>query len=127
MLIKVETPDAPKPIGPYSQAVRAGQFLFISGTLAVDPATGQLLGESVEEQTEQVLKNIEAILSDQGLTFENVVKCEVYLKDITGFTGMNRVYATRFTHAVKPARQGMQVGALPLNALVEISCIAFYP
>lgn len=82
-------------------------------------------GDTVEDQTSQVLNNIEAILEAQGLTFQDVVKTEVYLKDMNDFKSMNAVYAQRFSHAIKPARQAMQVAKLPLDALVEISCIAF--
>jgi 2-iminobutanoate/2-iminopropanoate deaminase len=126
-IVKVTTDQAPKAIGPYSQAIRAGHYLFVSGQLSIDPATGKLTGDTIEEQTQQVLNNIEAILNAQGLTFEHVVKSEVYLKDLRDFQGMNGVYATRFSHDTKPARQAMQVARLPLDALVEISCIAFIP
>ena len=124
-IIEVSTDQAPKAIGPYSQAVRAGQYLFISGQLGVDPATGQMKGSTIEEQTDQVLNNIEAILNAEGLTFENVVKSEVYLKDLNDFKAMNAIYAARFSQNVKPARQAMQVARLPLDAMIEISCIAY--
>lgn len=124
---EVVTDKAPKAIGPYSQGVLAGQFLFVSGQLAIDPATGQMMGQTIEAQTTQVLNNIEAILRVQGLTLANVVKSEVYLKNMDDFKSMNKVYAERFVHAIKPARQAMQVARLPLDALVEISCIAFVP
>jgi 2-iminobutanoate/2-iminopropanoate deaminase len=123
----VFTDNAPKAIGPYSQAVRTDNYLFISGQLARDPVTDTLIGDSAAEQTEQILRNIGAILHAQGLTFEHIVKAEVYLKDIRDFQAMNGVYGTYFSHAVKPARQAMQVAKLPLDALVEISCIAFIP
>lgn len=126
-IIEVRTEEAPSVIGPYSQGVQAGQYLFISGQLAIEPASNKLIGSAIEEQTCQVLNNIESILRAQGLSLKNVVKAEVYLKDMNDFKGMNTVYAERFSHAVKPARQAMQVAKLPLDALVEISCIAFIP
>ncbi len=124
---EITTPDAPKAIGPYSQAIRAGEYLFLSGQIALDPMTGKLHGNTIEEQTNQVLRNIEAILASQGLTTENVVRAEVYLKDLADFKAMNGVYGEHFSGITKPARQCMQVAKLPLDALVEISCIAFIP
>jgi 2-iminobutanoate/2-iminopropanoate deaminase len=126
-LIQVSTEEAPKAIGPYSQGIRAGQFLYISGQVPLDPVSSQMAGTTIEEQTLQVLNNIEAILRAQGLTFEHVVKSEVYLKNMDDFKAMNAIYAEKFSHAIKPARQAMQVGKLPLDALVEISCIAYIP
>ncbi len=121
---KVETLLAPKAIGPYSQAVAAGEFLFVSGQIPIDPKEGKIVDYTIQGQTEQVLKNIEAILQEMGLGFVDVVKTEVYLKDMGDFSKMNEVYAQKFSHPIKPARQAMQVGKLPLDALVEISCIA---
>src|SRR5215210_3377064 len=89
---KIATDQAPKAIGPYSQAICAGAYLFVSGQIAIDPASGKLAGETIEEQTKQVLKNMEAILITQGLTLENVVKTEVYLKDLKDFSAMNNIY-----------------------------------
>lgn len=126
-LAGVKTEKAPKAIGPYSQAVLAGPFLFVSGQLAIDPITNKLTGANIEEQTLQVLKNIEAILAEQGLTFENVVKSEVFLKNMNDFNGMNRIYSEKFIYDIKPARQAVEVAKLPLDGLVEISCIAFVP
>jgi 2-iminobutanoate/2-iminopropanoate deaminase len=126
-LIQIATDQAPKAIGPYSQAVRAGSYLFISGQIAIDPTTSKLTGLTIEEQTKQVLKNMEAILDAQGLSFENVVKTEVYLKDLKDFQAMNSVYAESFSYAIKPARATVQISKLPLDALVEISCVAFIP
>lgn len=124
-ITEVRTEEAPQAIGPYSQAVQAGQYIFVSGQLAIDPASNKLVGSTIGEQTSQVLNNIESILRAQGLTLRDVVKAEVYLKDMNDFKGMNLVYAERFSSAVKPARQAMQVAKLPLDALIEISCIAF--
>jgi len=126
-IAQVMTDQAPKAIGPYSQAVHAGPYLFISGQIAIDPALGKLAGETIEEQTRQVLKNIEGILAAEGLTLENVVKTDVYLKDLKDFQAMNGIYAEKFSHPVKPARATVQISKLPLDALVEICCIAFLP
>ena len=127
LLAEVKTEKAPKALGPYSQAVLAGPFLFVSGQLAIDPITNKLTGTNIEEQTLQVLKNIEAILAAQGLTFENVVKSEVFLKNMNDFNGMNRIYSEKFIYDIKPARQAVEVAKLPLDGLVEISCIALVP
>ena len=94
---QIATDRAPKAIGPYSQAVRAGDYLLISGQLSIDPTTGTLIGANAEEQTRQVLKNIEAILHAAGVTFEHVVKTEVYLKNLDDFQAMNTVYAQTFS------------------------------
>ena len=126
-IVEVRTDEAPQVIGPYSQAIQAGQYLFISGQLAIDPISNKLIGTKIEEQTCQALNNIESILRAQDLALKDVVKVEVYLKDMNDFKGMNSIYAERFSHDVKPARQAMQVAKLPLDALVEISCIAFIP
>lgn len=126
-LKKIETALAPKAIGPYSQAVQAGSYLFISGQIPIDPLTGKITASTIEEQTTQVLENIKAILKEAGLTLEQVVKTEVYLKDMQDFAAMNTIYASYFTHAIKPARQAMQVGKLPMDVRVEISAIAFAP
>lgn len=124
---QITTDQAPQAIGPYCQAIKAGDYLFISGQLAIDPTTGTLIGHNAEEQTRQVLQNIKAILFAADATFEHVVKAEVYLKNLDDFQAMNKVYAEAFSHAVKPARQAMQVAKLPRDALVEISCIAYIP
>lgn len=121
------TEQAPKAIGPYSQAICAGAYVFVSGQIALDPATGKLVGESIEDQTRQVLKNIEAILVAQGLSLEDVVKTEVYLKDLKDFAAMNGIYGERFTYPIKPARATVQISKLPFDALLEISCVAYIP
>ena len=121
----MKTTAAPKIVGPYSQAVRAGQYLFVSGQLGVDPNTGKLLGNTIEEQTRQALNNVEAILQSAGLSLKHVVRADVYLKDMNDVQGMNAVYAERFSQAIKPARTSLQVASLPHGGLVEITCIAF--
>ena len=120
----IHSDHAPEAIGPYSQAVEAqGAICFVSGQLPIDPATGQFAGDSIEEQTEQALKNIQAILEAGGLTMANVVKTTVLLKDIADFGAMNDVYA-RFFERECPARAAFQVAAIPKGALVEIEAVA---
>jgi 2-iminobutanoate/2-iminopropanoate deaminase len=121
---KVETEEAPKAIGPYSQAVLAGDLLFVSGQLPIDPKTGKVVQDEIEIQTYQVLNNIEAILKCAELGFEDVVKTEIYMKDLQEFTQVNAIYAKFFSSEIKPARQTMQVAKLPLDVRIEISCIA---
>ncbi len=124
---KIETPEAPKAIGPYSQAVWAPPFLFISGQLPIDPATGKLVGSEIRQQIHQVLNNLEAILKASGCSFQEVVRCDLFLKDLNDFALVNEEYGKRLTQAVPPARQTIQVARLPLEALIEISCIARIP
>jgi 2-iminobutanoate/2-iminopropanoate deaminase len=124
MLKEINTDKAPKAIGPYSQAVQAGQFLFVSGQIPINPKTGKVDEGTIEWQTRQVFANIEAVLQAAGLTLNDVAKCEVYLKDMQDFQAMNAIYAEKFTGPIKPARQAMQVGKLPMDVRVEISCFA---
>ena len=121
----IDTDNAPKAIGPYSQAIAAGPFLFISGQLPVDPKAGKVTASTIEEQTRQVIDNIEAILIADGLTLKNVVKADVFLKDLQDFPYMNVIYAERFSHAEKPARLTVQVAKLPMDVRIEITCIAY--
>jgi 2-iminobutanoate/2-iminopropanoate deaminase len=117
------TDRGPKPIGPYSQAVRANGFLFISGQVAFDPATGEFVGTTAAEQTQRVLENIKAILEASGSNLHHVVKTTVFLKDMNDFAAMNEVYGRYFT-AAPPARSTIQVARLPKDAIVEIEVIA---
>ena len=121
---QINTPKAPQPIGPYSQAVLADHFLFISGQIALDPEYKTILASTVHDQTKRVLDSIEAILIAAQLSWRHVVKVDIYLKDLNDFEEMNQVYIHRFPHTVKPARQVIQAARLPLDALIEISCIA---
>ncbi len=114
--------NAPAAIGPYSQAVDLGSLVFTSGQIALDPATGELVEGGIVPQTEQVFRNIEAILTAAGMTTENVVKTVVYLADINDFGTVNQIYARHFSGDC-PARSAVQVAALPKGALVEIECI----
>ncbi len=119
----VLTDRGPKPIGPYSQGVRANGFLFISGQVAFDPVTSQITGTDAAQQTQRVLENLKAILEAGGSNFHHVVKTTVFLKDMNDFAAMNEVYARYFT-AAPPARSTVQVARLPKDALVEIEVIA---
>ena len=119
----VKTSKAPKAVGPYSQAVKVGNWLFISGQIAINPEMGKLEGKTVAEQTERVLKNIVEILREAGFSLKNVVKTTVYLKNIEDFAEMNGVYA-KFFGKHRPARATVEVSNLPLGALVEIEAIA---
>ncbi len=122
----IETEHAPKANGPYSQAIAAGPFLFISGQIPIDPKIGKIVSSTIEEQTEQVISNIKAILAAEGLTLEHVVKADVFLKDMQDFQQMNAVYAEHFSHTAKPARLTVQVAKLPLDVRIEITCIAYH-
>lgn len=121
--IAIHTDNAPAAIGPYSQAVQAGNTIYISGQLPIDPATGAFAGEDITAQTRQSLNNIKAILTEAGADMSNVVKTTVLLANIADFAAMNAVYAEFFT-APFPARAAFQAAALPRNALVEIECVA---
>lgn len=127
MINKIESLDAPRVIGPYSQAVLAGQLLFISGQLPINPKTSKIESPDIDKQTTQVLANLEAILKKANLTFKNVVRAEIYLKDLSDFSTVNEIYGKYFPFDIKPARQTMQVAKLPMDARIEISCIAFKP
>lgn len=118
----VHTPQAPKAIGPYSQANAINGMLFVSGQVPVDPNTGKVV-EGITAQTEQVMKNIGSILTEAGFTFNDVVKCTCFLSDMENFSAMNEVYAKYFPEN-PPARAAFGVVKLPLGALVEIDCIA---
>lgn len=118
------TKQAPAAIGPYSQGIRADKFVFISGQLPIDPATGEFAGDDIKAQTKQSLTNISNILASDGLTMADVVKTTVLLKNISDFAAMNEVYAT-FFEGDCPARAAFEVAALPKDALVEIEAIAY--
>ncbi|MBR1781391.1 MAG: RidA family protein [Oscillospiraceae bacterium] len=118
----IYTKNAPDAVGPYSQAVRVGNLTITYGQIPLDPATNQLVEGGIEAQTERVLRNLEAVLAEAGLTFDDVIKTTVFLADIGDFAAMNEVYA-RFFSAPYPARSAVQVAALPKGARVEIECI----
>ena len=119
----VSTSNAPLPIGPYSQAVKVGQTLYVSGQIALDPVTNQLITNDISEETNQVMMNIQAVLDAAGLSFSNVVKCSIFVNDMGNFAAVNEVYGQFFTEN-PPARETVEVSKLPKNVNVEISCIA---
>jgi 2-iminobutanoate/2-iminopropanoate deaminase len=123
MRTAVSTDGAPKAIGPYSQAIRAGSLLFLSGQIPIDPATGQMVDGDITQQTQRVFKNLEAILTAAGASFDNVVRTTVYLADMGDFAAMNEVYAAHVGEA-PPARSTVEVAKLPSGALVEIEAVA---
>jgi 2-iminobutanoate/2-iminopropanoate deaminase len=119
----ISTKQGPQAMGPYSQAIRANGFVFVAGQIPLDPATGQLIEGDVRQQTERVLKNLEAILTAAGTAIEKAVKTTVFLKNMSDFAAMNEVYARHFT-SQPPARSTVEVSQLPRNVLVEIDVIA---
>ena len=123
-LTKVETAKAPAAIGPYSQAIKAGDFLYCSGQVPLIPATGELAAGGIEKQTRQSLDNLQQVLSEAGVDFNSVVKTTIYLTDLGDFAIVNDIYAG-YCGAVAPARATVQVAALPKGALVEIDAIAY--
>ncbi|MDT3403863.1 RidA family protein [Mucilaginibacter terrae] len=120
----VNTSNAPAPIGPYNQAVWAGNILFMSGQIALDAATGELVLTDIPTETRKVLENIKAVLTEAGLDFSNIVKAQIFLKDLGDFAVVNEIYSTYFTGNY-PARDTIQVAALPKNVNVEISVVAY--
>lgn len=119
----VSTPNAPRAIGPYSQAIKANGFIFVSGQVAFDPATGNLISGGIEQQTEQVMKNLSAILQAAGSSWDKVVKTTVFLKNMSEFGQMNEVYG-KFLKNAPPARSTVEVARLPRDVSVEIDVIA---
>ena len=119
----ITTTNAPAPIGPYSQAVQAGNFLFVSGQVAINPENGELNIGNIEEETHQVMRNLKAVLLEAGLTFDNVVKSTIFLSDMGTFAQVNEIYGQYFSTDF-PARETVQVSVLPKNVNVEISVIA---
>ena len=124
MKVIVKTDNAPAPIGPYNQAVWAGNMLFVSGQVALNPQTGQLVMDDIETETRQVMNNIKAILTEAGVDFSHVVKTSIFLSDMGTFSRVNEVYGSYFTDNY-PARETVQVSVLPRNVNIEISVIAY--
>jgi 2-iminobutanoate/2-iminopropanoate deaminase len=123
----ISTKTAPAAIGPYSQAVRTGGFVFLSGQIPLLPGTGQMIEGGIEPQVERVLDNLGAVLQAAGLTFDHVVKTTIYLTDLGDFQKVNEAYGKRFSRSPQPARSTVQVAALPRGARVEIDAIAVMP
>ncbi len=120
---KIVTKNAPSPIGPYSQAIRANGFIFVSGQIPIDPASGAIVGSDIAAQTRQVMKNLTAILEDAGSGLEKIVRASIFLTNLDDFTKLNEVYS-EYLGESKPARATVQVARLPKEALVEIEVIA---
>jgi 2-iminobutanoate/2-iminopropanoate deaminase len=123
----IATKTAPAAIGPYSQAVRASGFVFLSGQIPLDPGTGTIIEGGIVEQTERVLENLGAVLKAAGLTFDHVAKTTIFLTDLGDFQVVNEIYGKRFSKSPQPARSTVQVSALPRGAKVEIDAIAVMP
>lgn len=125
-LTRISTSHAPAAIGPYSQAIRTGEFVYVSGQIALDPANGELAGDDIQAQTHRVAQNLQAILTNAGASLASVVKTTVFLARMSDFQAMNAVYATYFEGPgrVAPARSTVAVAELPRKALVEIECVA---
>ncbi len=118
----VSTDNAPAAIGPYSQAIQYGDLLFVSGQIAMDPKTGNLIEGDIEVQTKQVLENVKAIIEETGMTLQNVLKCSCFLKNMEDFVKFNSVYNSYFAESL-PARETVEVGRLPKDVIVEVSAI----
>ena len=120
----IETKNAPAPVGPYNQAILHKDTLYISGQIAINPATGDLVLDNIETETHQVMNNIKAVLTEAGLTFEAVLKCSIFISDMADYGKINAVYAEYFDEATAPARELVEVACLPKNVNIEISVIA---
>jgi 2-iminobutanoate/2-iminopropanoate deaminase len=120
----IETSNAPAPVGPYNQAIEHSNTLYISGQIAIDPASGTLVMDTIENETRQVMTNLGAILKEAGYTFETIVKCSVFVKDMNMYSRINAVYSEFFNDDTAPARELVEVGNLPKFVNVEISAIA---
>ena len=120
----INTPSAPSPVGPYNQSVKSGGTLYLSGQIAIDQATGQLVTDTIEAETHQVIKNIGYVLDAAGMSYENIVKCSVFVADMHMYSRINAVYAEYFDEETAPARELVEVANLPKFVNVEISCIA---
>jgi 2-iminobutanoate/2-iminopropanoate deaminase len=121
--LPIQTKEAPDPIGPYNQAIKAGDFIFVSGQIALDAATKTLVQTDLEAETHQVMKNVGAILAVEGLTYEHIVKSSIFIRDMDAFPTINAVYGSYFSGHF-PARETVEVSRLPMNVNVEISVIA---
>lgn len=120
----IQTNDAPAPIGPYNQAVLSGNTLYISGQIAINPVDGKLVMSTIQEETEQVMRNLKAVLTAAEMTFENVVKSSIFINDMNNFTEINSIYSKYFKEETAPARETVEVANLPKFVNVEISMIA---
>ncbi len=119
----LKTNNAPEPIGPYSQATEINGLIFTSGQIAIDPSSGEVISQNIEQQTRQVIKNLEAVLQSGNSSLEKVVKTTIFLSDMDNFVKVNNVYSEYFSNS-KPARSTVEVSCLPKNVLIEIDCVA---
>ena len=120
----INTKNAPAPVGPYNQAIAANGMLYCSGQIPIDPATGELVQGSIEAETRQVMENLKAVLAAAGATFEDVVKCSIFMSDMNDYAAINTIYSSYFDDETAPAREAIAVRTLPKNVNVEISAIA---
>lgn len=118
------TSDAPDPVGPYNQAVKAGNTLYLSGQIALDPKTGSLVLDNIEDETHRVFQNLKAVLAKNDMTFDNIVKCTVFVSDMNNYGRINSVYGEYFDDNTAPARELVEVARLPKDVNIEISAIA---
>jgi 2-iminobutanoate/2-iminopropanoate deaminase len=116
--------NAPAAVGPYSQAILAGNMLFLSGQMPIDPQTGLIAGQTIEEQARQVFKNVGAVLDEAGFKWDDIVKSTLFIRDMEAFARVNEIYAECFAGIAPPARSCVEVSRLPKNALIEMECIA---
>ena len=123
-IIKIE--NAPAPIGPYNQAVLSDNTLYVSGQIAINPKTGELINGSIKEETQLVMENLKAVLKEAGMTFENVIKSTIFISDMNNFSEINNVYASYFNKDTAPARETVEVSRLPKFVNIEISMIASF-
>ena len=121
---EIKTEKAPLVVGPYSQAVKVGNLIFCSGQIGIDPSTGNLVEGGIEAQTEQILKNLSAVLEAAGLTLETAVRTDIFITSMNDYSKVNEIYGRYFEKGIRPARVTVEVSKLPKNALIEISCIA---
>lgn len=119
----IQIPGAPTPIGPYSQGILKDNTLYVSGQIPLNPQTNELVQDTIENATNQVMQNINALLTEAGMTMDNIVKCSIFLKDLNNFSKVNEIYSQYF-RSLPPARETVQVSKLPLDVDIEISCIA---
>ena len=121
----IKTENAPAPIGPYNQAIKTNGTLYVSGQIALDPKSGELMLDNIEEETEMVMENLKAVVEAAGLTMENIIKTSIFISDMNNFSRINEVYGSYFEKDF-PARETVEVSVLPKNVNVEISCIAVF-
>ncbi len=122
----INTSNAPAPVGPYNQAIVHNGTLYVSGQIAINPATGELVLDSIESETRQVMENIKAILTEAGLSFEDIIKCSVFVSDMNNYSRINAIYAEYFDEDTAPARELVEVANLPKFVNIEISVIAAF-